>query len=301
MSVSWRNIFVNDKLFLIKTLFQDDCYEILFSSLTTGDIFYEQLLSSDVSERNQKLNPTIEMPVGKLLHHLSDIFNCNQDGIIFENVVSGLHSSVCSLKLTTILTMVGVPFVWEFSLFRVKSKILCEHLIKPLMIMCSELLRRQHTLYSLLHSKDRELEDLKAQAIQVTKRKLETKTFDEANFCHEREKSPGRENVIKRNGNTAFSYEGQRLYENITAVLMQESCKESHSALTKQGVNESEICSSASHSYDIAQSHHKEFTQASPGKIQTEETELQRRLELEKRLAEKSENETKKKKKKLKL
>jgi len=301
MLVSWKTVHMDNKFCLIKALFQDSSYEILFTIFATGAIFYERLSSDDILDRNKKLNTTIEMPVSKLLQYFHDLIMDSPDGAAVADIITGIHPGLHSLKLTSSFTLAGVPFLWEFNMSEVNSEVFSEHLTKPLMMMCSELLRQQHILFSLLHSKDRELDDLKSQAIQATRKKRETKLFDETAFSHERESSPGREDVIRSNGKTAFSLDGQKLYENIAATLLKKPCKETPSTLTKQNRNATDPSSSSLQSGITAQQHHNEILKSSPEKIDSEEVELQRRQELEKRFAERDDKETKKKKKKLKL
>jgi len=298
-AVPWKHLAVetNESRLLVKTFFTDSSYEILIANRVSGMAWYERSTSANILQKTKEINPSVEMSINKLLQRIEEIISHRVIDTTFEFSPRG-RSSTEMMRLTASVVLAGLPFVWQFDMIAVDSRVLSEHLIEPLILMTAELMQQQKALFALLRSKDKEIEDLRAQAVQSSRKKLETKAFDEETFRKDRQTSQSRAELLKNQGLIAFDIEGQQLYENITDLLLNDCVTTEivfaggshavHSA--DHGVNRTSTDSTPQNSP----------VKAKPEPIDPKEEELIRRQELEKRIAEK-ERESKPRKKKLKL
>lgn len=302
--IPWKAVTNDDHQFLYKCLITNNSYEFLISN---GVYTYIEVLDQiKIQQRSQKLNPNVEIPVHKLLDHLST----HIDNLQATNVK--LSEGKCIVTLETRLA--GLPFVWKFAATLCEPSVVCEHMTHPLMGMVSELMRRQSELVHLLQRKDKEIDDYKAQGAKVTRKHLMTVPFDETAFKDSMNTSQGFERVASHLNEDTFNEEGRQFYTDLMmkrAWLMHRNDEdedgppspkkaavsgESWNARVPASVVSPSV--SPSKSPTKGSSPQKTAISDSPAK----DTETLRRQALERKLAEEEDKkEQKKKKKKLKI
>ncbi|KAK2166944.1 hypothetical protein LSH36_33g05000 [Paralvinella palmiformis] len=293
--------------FLMKTSFTENGYEILISNKVS--LWHERLALEEIEKRMQKLNPGVEAPLSKILDHLRS--NCeeldarrkdNKLTAVFQNIP---NSDQQKLVMTMRTDLVGLPFVWKFVAHPADNNMVSVHLIIPLLTMSGELIRQQQELYKQLQNKDKEIEDLKAQGVKVTRKRLETRKFDEVEFKHDMKKSKGFEHQIQTEGELVFTEIGQQLYRELMIKRARLQNKDTEAESLDDG-DDIVMDTTAGGSLLTCDSiSPKKSPQKSPGSSDTSPTkdmEELRRQELENRLAKEIEKKIQKqKKKKLKL
>ena len=164
------------------------------------------------------------------------------------------------------------------------------------MAMVSELNWQKQELITLLRNKDREIAYLKAQGINVSRKKLATVIFDEDSFNQKALQSDNLESCVTNASSSAFSTDGQLLY---TEVMKVGTCD------TAQTSTEHDVVSGEDTAKDRSLFIAESSAALSAGKTLTrspsKEVETQRRLDLEKRLAEQEKKDSLKKRKKIKF
>ncbi|XP_065667118.1 non-homologous end-joining factor 1 isoform X5 [Hydra vulgaris] len=123
-------------------------------------------------------NPNIETTPAKLFTYLESCYNSCvfslQLKVLLQNDMLEI-SFKCKLQA-------GIPFYWTFMMERSSHEKISNQLVTPLLLMVSELSRKQGELSELLKKKDKEIQDYKLQGSQVSKQHLETTPFDETSF-----------------------------------------------------------------------------------------------------------------------
>lgn len=271
----------------MKSVFSECHYEVLFSDFT--NVWHEHLEGCDIEQRSKEVNPSLEIDLSKLLVHIHHcITECNNENVYDVQLASDLQ-----LSLTVMSKLSGLPFCWNFLANPVSLDMIRHHLTEPLMAMVCELNWQKQELITLLKNKDREIVDLKAQGISVSRKKLETVTFDESSFSHSALQSDNLQSCIQNAASSVCSTDGQLLYNEIMKVgecrSAQIYTEHDEEDISTDGGSHSAVSSAASSaSRNLIRSPSKEV-------------ETQRRLDLEKRLAEQEKKDSLKKKKKIKF
>ncbi|OWF35318.1 non-homologous end-joining factor 1-like [Mizuhopecten yessoensis] len=213
-SCPWQPIEVDGIKYLIKFRFTEDSYEILITDLV--HFWYEELEDMALRKRIQKLNPSIEASLTRILDQIRSSIECPER----ETTLSvGFKSSSdddqekIMLKITSQLA--GMPFAWNFIASVADGEMVSENLIIPLMGMVSELARRQKELVKVIENKDKEIDDYKTQGVKTSRKHIETKRFVETAFENEMLMAKTFESSVKALGSTAFEEAGQDLYRQI--------------------------------------------------------------------------------------
>ncbi|XP_047136939.1 non-homologous end-joining factor 1 isoform X2 [Hydra vulgaris] len=128
---------------LLKTCFKKETLSYCVMCYFNSVIWEEEIIGNDFLKKCKIFNPNIETSPAKLFTYLESCYN----------------SCVFSLELK-----------------------ISNQLVTPLLLMVSELSRKQGELSELLKRKDKEIQDYKLQGSQVSKQHLETTPFDEASF-----------------------------------------------------------------------------------------------------------------------
>lgn len=312
----WQRITIDDDRgpLFVKYCSDDEHYEVLFTDLV--NTWTERLHSKDIERRNREINPTVEVPLAKLLSQLEEVLKDRSQGTNYK-----LMPSPDGMDLTVSFKFVGLHFSWKFCGKSANPNMVCEHFAVPLMTMVSHLTHQRDQLICLLKSKDKEIFDLKSQGIKTSRKNLETKIFDETSFINEMLSSHEFEEQVKTEGRVdAFNDHGKKLYH---AIMMKANWLEN---LAKANIGEvstkeqtfdgSVIQTLPSNGGNSWASNRVPTSIVTPAANMTPDTspnktpskqetskdiELLRRQQLEEKLAEQEEKEQKKKKKKMKF
>ncbi|XP_060077225.1 non-homologous end-joining factor 1-like [Ylistrum balloti] len=214
-SCPWQAIEVEGIKYLIKFRFTENSYEILITDLV--HFWYEELEDIALRKRIQKLNPSIEASLTRILDQIRSSIEFPERettlSVGFKSSSGEDNQEKIMLKITSQLA--GMPFVWNFIANVADSEMVSENLIIPLMGMVCELTRRQKELVKVVQNKDKEIDDYKSQGVKTSRKHIETKSFVETAFENEMLMSKMFENSVKSLGSTAFDEAGQDLYRQI--------------------------------------------------------------------------------------
>lgn len=213
-SIPWQPLNIDGDIYLIKCKFTQDSYEILLTDLT--NFWYEELSENSLKKRVQKLNPSLEATVSRIL---DQIRNCVENEDRGTNISIGFsedeEGNPGKMLLKIDSQLAGLPFSWHFIGQSAEKEMASENLIIPLMAMVGELTRRQRELVKIMKSKDKEIDDYKSQGVKASRKHIETQEFVETAFENTMLMSKGFDEEVKNLGSAAFNDEGQDLYRQI--------------------------------------------------------------------------------------
>ncbi|KAJ8307009.1 hypothetical protein KUTeg_015093 [Tegillarca granosa] len=188
-SCPWQPITIDGESYLIKTKFTQDSYEILVTDLT--NFWYEELDEKNLKKRVQKLNPSIEASVSRILDQIRNCLespdNAETNLSIGFKAETDTEEDKMMLKLNSQLA--GMPFTWHFIGKPAEKEMTSQHLIIPLMAMVGELMRRQGELVKVLETKDREIEDYKSQGVKTSRNNENNDDVDDGSLEENNRKS----------------------------------------------------------------------------------------------------------------
>ncbi|XP_050406642.1 non-homologous end-joining factor 1 [Patella vulgata] len=216
---TWRKLTLVSGNYLLKTFFTQNSYEVLITDLCS--FWHEKMEEQELKKRIQKLNPSIEAPLTKVLDQINQNVNIpmNQDdhlSVTMKDCEDGGQNCIMSINSQ----LAGMPFIWKFVCEPADSELAKENLTVPLMAMVSELLRRQQELFSIIYKKDKEIEDYKSQGARISRRYLVTPPFNAIGFFHNMNVSAGFEAEMRKKGMYVFNEIGGKLYE---AVMIKQA------------------------------------------------------------------------------
>ncbi|WAR05565.1 NHEJ1-like protein [Mya arenaria] len=217
-AVPWQPLKVDGTVYLIKYKFSTDAYEILVTDFT--HFWYEELSQNALKKRVKKLNPGIEAPLTRILDQIKSCLDKTQEDAKTSLKLSykpDSESGECSVAMAIESTLAGMPFTWSFLCRPAETRMGSEHLVVPLLAMVCELSRRQQELTKVVQSKDREIEDLKAQGAKPSRKHIETPKFVETAFEMNMMTSKDFENHMKSCETDAFDVRGQDLYRQVVS------------------------------------------------------------------------------------
>ncbi|XP_078377948.1 non-homologous end-joining factor 1-like [Oculina patagonica] len=332
-SQPWKPFSILDKQFLVKSMFVEmDCsYEFCLWDFST--FWYEKVERDSFRERAKELNPNVEAKLSYLLKFVQkSVEECNQKGeptfTINEDAISDDQLIV---KMKTKL-QAGVPFVWEFHCTVGQKDMVGSQLVQPMLGMIAELHRRQAELCTLLRKKDQEIMDYKDSGVRLSRKSLGTSEFDENAFKSKMILSQGFEDAVKEAATKGFDDASGELYKQVmikTAWLAEKDMPEPEEedddaddiygslavggavggpsapswadvpppSLLGQDGGPSTTSPRASPKKTPVTSPAKSSGMSSPANSPSKDMELQRREELQKRLAEEAERKKRKKRK----
>ncbi|XP_041458379.1 non-homologous end-joining factor 1-like [Lytechinus variegatus] len=313
----WLPFTIEGNHLLVKSLFTQTSFTVLVYDYTT--MWIEQGNREVVLNTAKVCNPSVEAPLSELLQHLSDLLQEVKQSVKYNLEYKEKDRTKERLKihLTSKLPQ-GVPFKWTLSLSKATDEMAASHLTNPLLILVSELMRREKELHRLIKKKDDEIEDYKMAGAKVSRKNKLTPVFEGKSFNQDMIGSKAFRTEIVNNGERAFIDQGQDLYKEvmITRAWLKRP-------LDAEEVSDDEIPDEDADPHNAApawvsrlpgslvgdvssdtlspvkSSPSKSPMKPSPGES-AQDNELRRREALEKRLAEeKAKLQTKKKKKKL--
>lgn len=205
----WKVLQADHYVYLVKANFLHDSYQFLITDL--NHFWYESITHSEFLNRLQELNPNLEAPTTKILDHIKTNLEKNSS----DNLSISKEESKSRLHLWINSDLAGFPFCWQMIGESAHEEMVSENTTIPLLMMVSELYRRQKALLRIIFEKDKEIENYKAQGCKLTKKNIATVPFDETVFEHSMVFSQEFEDNVKLLGTTAFESSGQELYQNI--------------------------------------------------------------------------------------
>ncbi|CAI9719355.1 non-homologous end-joining factor 1-like [Octopus vulgaris] len=204
----WRILQADEYVYLIKTRFGENCYECMITDLT--NYWCESLTERECCQRLQELNPNLEAPISKILEHIKLNIDKNpSDNLRISKDDKGTMHIWINSKLSRF------PFTWQLVGEPAHEEMVSENMTIPLLMMVSELNRRQRELIHIISKKDLEIEDYRAQSVKLNQKQLATVYFDETSFGNNMVLSKEFEDNVKLLGTTAFESYGQDLYRQI--------------------------------------------------------------------------------------
>ncbi|XP_065667117.1 non-homologous end-joining factor 1 isoform X4 [Hydra vulgaris] len=163
---------------LLKTCFKKETLSYCVMCYFNSVVWEEEIIGNDFLKKCKIFNPNIETTPAKLFTYLESCYNSCvfslQLKVLLQNDMLEI-SFKCKLQA-------GIPFYWTFMMERSSHEKISNQLVTPLLLMVSELSRKQGELSELLKKKDKEIQDYKLQGSQVSKQHLETTPFDETSF-----------------------------------------------------------------------------------------------------------------------
>ncbi|GAB1600361.1 non-homologous end-joining factor 1-like isoform X2 [Argonauta hians] len=204
----WRVLQADEYVYMIKTRFGDNCYECMITDLT--NYWCESLTENEFCQRFQELNPNLEAPISKILEHIRlTIEQSSSDNLRISKDDNGSMHVWINSKLS------NFPFTWQLIGEPAHEEMISENMTIPLLMMVSELNRRQRELVQIISKKDSEIEDYRSQSVKLSQKQLATAYFEEEAFESNMVLSKEFEDSIKLLGTTAFESNGQNLYQQI--------------------------------------------------------------------------------------
>lgn len=211
-SCPWQPVEIGGDRYLIKFRFTQDSYEILITDLV--HFWYEEIEDIALRKRIQKLNPSIEASLTRILDQIrSSIEFPERETTLSVGFKPDGNEEKLMLKINSQLA--GMPFLWNFVGRVADEEMASENLIVPLLGMVSELSRRQGELVKIISNKDKEIDDYKSQGVKTSRKHMETKGFVETAFENEMLLSKDFESSVNNLGSTAFDETCQDLYRQI--------------------------------------------------------------------------------------
>ncbi|XP_063424985.1 non-homologous end-joining factor 1-like isoform X2 [Mytilus trossulus] len=212
-SIPWQPLNIDGDVYLIKCKFTQNSYELLLTNLKS--FWYEELSENALKKRVQKLNPSIEASVSRILDQIKNCLESQEKGTSITIGFKDKEEENSKMVLKINSQLAGLPFCWDFVGNSADKEMASENLIVPLMAMVGELTRRQRELIKILQNKDKEIEDYKSQGGKTTRKHIETQEFVETAFENTMLMSKGFEEEVKSFGSSAFDDSGQDLYRQI--------------------------------------------------------------------------------------
>ncbi|XP_071155475.1 non-homologous end-joining factor 1-like isoform X2 [Mytilus edulis] len=212
-SIPWQPLNIDGDVYLIKCKFTQNSYELLLTNLKS--FWYEELSENALKKRVQKLNPSIEASVSRILDQIKNCLESQEKGTSITIGFKDEEEENSKMVLKINSQLAGLPFCWDFVGNSADKEMASENLIVPLMAMVGELTRRQRELIKILQNKDKEIEDYKSQGGKTTRKHIETQEFVETAFENTMLMSKGFEEEVKSFGSSAFDDSGQDLYRQI--------------------------------------------------------------------------------------
>ncbi|CAE1323626.1 NHEJ1 [Acanthosepion pharaonis] len=229
----WKVLQADHYVYLVKANFLHDSYQFLITDL--NHFWYESITHSEFLNRLQELNPNLEAPTTKILDHIKTNLEKNSS----DNLSISKEESKSRLHLWINSDLAGFPFCWQMIGESAHEEMVSENTTIPLLMMVSELYRRQKALLRIIFEKDKEIENYKAQGCKLTKKNIATVPFDETVFEHSMVFSQEFEDNVKLLGTTAFESSGQELYQNImTKYTWLHRCTKTEPELSKSSLEE---------------------------------------------------------------
>ncbi|EDV28306.1 Non-homologous end-joining factor 1 [Trichoplax sp. H2] len=201
-SQSWHPFEINSKVYLIKSYFSEEDYEVCLYDPNYG-LWSERLDQMDIRKRCKVLNPNVEAPLHQILKHISKSIEIQKPDINYSLEFQDNQEGDQMVMFSFSTLLAGLPFNWTFHCELAHLQELDLHLIQPLWMMISELLRRQEELKKIIVNKDREIDDYKSTGARCSRKQLETSKFDEKSFTNEMITSKDFEDQI-RTGTSKF-------------------------------------------------------------------------------------------------
>lgn len=229
----WKLLQTADCVYLVKTHFWPDSYQFLITDLSK--FWYESISRSEFSKRLQKLNPNLEAPTNKILDHIKN--NLTKNSSDHLNISKDENKSRLNVWINSDLA--GFPFCWQMIGEPAHEEMVSENTTVPLLLMVSELFRRQKELFQIILEKDKEINNYKAQGCKLTKKNLSTLPFDETVFERKMLFSQEFEDNVKLLGMSVFESSGQELYQNLmTKYTWLQKCTKAEAELSKTSLEE---------------------------------------------------------------
>jgi len=175
-SSGWSKVRAGSDDLVIRTDFMNDRFQILLTDLAS--VWLMSHSSQEILKSCEKFNPLIESTPDKLITHLRSIIKGGSScEIVPDNSGFTLH---ISSKLDTL------PFKWSFPLKLQESEKFRKYVTLPMLFMILESKSIEEELCNIIRDKDREIEDYKSSSAQLTRRYLETRTFNKEDFFAKR-------------------------------------------------------------------------------------------------------------------
>lgn len=226
----WKLLQTADCVYLVKTHFWPDSYQFLITDLSK--FWYESISRSEFSKRLQKLNPNLEAPTNKILDHIKN--NLTKNSSDHLNISKDENKSRLNVWINSDLA--GFPFCWQMIGEPAHEEMVSENTTVPLLLMVSELFRRQKELFQIILEKDKEINNYKAQGCKLTKKNLSTLPFDETVFERKMLFSQEFEDNVKLLGMSVFESSGQELYQNLmTKYTWLQKCTKAEAESSNDG------------------------------------------------------------------
>jgi len=179
-------------------------------------LWYEKVGYDNFRARAKELNPNVEAKLSYLLKFVQKSVEENKEG---ETTFKVKEEDTTSddkrvVKMKTKL-QAGVPFVWEFHCSLGEKDMVGSHLVQPLLAMIVELKRQQTELFTLLRKKDLEIMDYKDSGVRLSRKSIGTSEFDEDTFKSKMILSQGFEDSVKDAVTKGFDEVSRELYKQV--------------------------------------------------------------------------------------
>ncbi|KAL3836495.1 hypothetical protein ACJMK2_021923 [Sinanodonta woodiana] len=213
----WHPLEINGSQFVIKWFFTACSYEIIITDFAS--FWYEEVKDDSLTDRVKKLNPSLDVCMIQVLEHIENALEKTLQNAVLNISLEPIRDGIKhDIMLSFTSQWIGKPFIWKFYCSLQDSRISSNHMIIPLMVMVSELQRRQKELIKIIQNKDREIQEYTPQEPVPVKNNLKTEPFVETAF--EMAMMTSREFVyeLKNCRTNTFNASGQDLYRQVMAI-----------------------------------------------------------------------------------
>ncbi|XP_014662210.1 PREDICTED: non-homologous end-joining factor 1-like [Priapulus caudatus] len=212
-SAVWQPFQVNGCMgpTFVKMIFSESSYSLMW--FYNDGLFECKAQADDILGQTKTMNPHLEAPLRRILHHIESVISAQ----VVEGVTFNVTQSNDNLDIDFTSNLASVRFVWTFSARRLPCASTSEMMVIPLLTTVSELHRQKTELEKLLARKDTEIADYTSQGALLSKRRLLTPAFDATAFRHQMATSQGFDAAVAAGGRDAFSSDDvRRLYGELT-------------------------------------------------------------------------------------
>nr|XP_031833741.1 uncharacterized protein LOC116427479 [Nomia melanderi]XP_031833742.1 uncharacterized protein LOC116427479 [Nomia melanderi]XP_031833743.1 uncharacterized protein LOC116427479 [Nomia melanderi] len=164
---TWNDVKIDDKIYMISVTQKDDKLEVILTNLI--EIWIEILTDEIIYKRCKDLNPLLNITALNYKNIVANILNNIQKYID--------KASVQQIKLRIQIDGGSMKFVLNLS--KGTPQDFWEMITKPLCLSSIEINRQYKILLDLVKKKDKEIAEYKAEGVELLRKNIETKVFNE--------------------------------------------------------------------------------------------------------------------------
>ncbi|KAM4560165.1 non-homologous end-joining factor 1 [Odontesthes bonariensis] len=178
----WLPVSISGCHLLAKSWFGETAYRVLLTDMRC--VWEERMEAADIQSRAQELNRRLRASAEAFFSHLCEVAQPCLSGGGGGRADGGAQISLMrqeggSVGVRLKSELAGLPFYWEFHCSPAPVALVCEQLVRPLLVMSRLLQQQVEQLGRLLVRKDAEIQDYKENGATLSRERLQTDAFEE--------------------------------------------------------------------------------------------------------------------------